>query len=67
MPIHADGIRYGKGIGIKAHDYYHVAGCAKCHRAYENLPKSEKQEAFDLANMRTLALDFNEGWIGVLK
>ncbi len=66
IPIHADGIRYGKGIGIKSHDYYHVAGCNHCHRAYESLPKAEKQEVFDPANMRTIALYFREGWIGVL-
>jgi len=67
MPIHADGIRYGKGMGCKSHDYYHVAGCNHCHRAYEKMLKIEKQEAFDPANMRTLALYFDNGWLEVLK
>lgn len=65
QPIHADGLWYNKGTGIKAHDVYHVAGCTNCHRAYERLPKGEKQEAFDKACLRTHLLYWREGWITV--
>jgi len=63
QPIHADGLWYGKGSGIKSHDVYHVAGCGACHRAYENMLKYEKQEVFDRACLRTLLLYFQNGWI----
>ncbi len=66
-PAHADGLRYGKGTGIKSHDYYHVASCHACHEAYAKLPKAEKEAAFMDGWERTLALYFRKGWIGVLK
>jgi hypothetical protein len=65
QPIHADGLWYNKGTGIKSHDVYHAAGCTSCHRAYENMPKSEKQEAFDRACLRTHLFYWKNGWVGV--
>jgi hypothetical protein len=32
---HLNGARYGKGMGMKAHDVAGFAGCAACHQYYD--------------------------------
>ena len=69
-PAHSNQIRHGKGTGIKAHDWWHVAACRACHdvldgRTPSSLTKSEKNEYFEHGWERTMDRYFREGWIGV--
>jgi len=65
-PIHSDHIEHGKGIGIKADDDQHVAGCHECHLYYAsgNIPKSERKHLFDEARERTFDIYEEYGLLG---
>lgn len=52
-PAHSNNLRDGKGTGIKAHDYMHVAACRTCHLEYDSGAKYTKEEKRDF---------FEEGW-----
>lgn len=54
VAAHSNQQKHGKGMGIKAHDYYTVWACAVCHTWLDQgkAPKAEKQRAFDAAHKR---------------
>lgn len=62
-PIHSDHNRHNKGMGIKADDDQHVAGCHHCHIAYTNLPKAEKFDKFCEARKLTFEAYDVLGWL----
>ena len=69
-PAHSNQIRHGKGTGLKAHDYCHVAACRSCHDVYDgrapsSLTKAEKTEYFEQGWEGTLARYFENGWLDV--
>lgn len=67
-PAHSNQQRHGKGMGNKAADYMHVASCHACHVEFDQgkrFNKAEKVEFFILAWERTMALYFENGWLGV--
>lgn len=46
---HGNGFEYGKGLGIKAHDFFTVRGCARCHLWLDSSYRAsyeERQDAF---------------------
>ena len=64
-PIHSDHQEHGKGMGIKASDDQHVAGCHNCHLFYSSgkLSRSEKFNLFNKARVRTFALYAKNRWL----
>lgn len=46
---------FGKGMGIKAHDYAHCHACAACHQWLDvgPAPKEEKERYFLIGVVRT--------------
>jgi hypothetical protein len=49
---HGNSSRYGKGRGIKAHDFFSVWGCARCHTWLDEsytASGQERQQAFEAA------------------
>ncbi len=70
-PAHNNEQRHGKGTGIKAHDYRHVAACRGCHDEYDGrtnelqLSRHQKSEFFAQGWERTIAYYFEQNWIGV--
>ena len=67
-PAHSNHSWHGKGMGQKARDYYHVAACASCHRAYDGcggFGREHRAELFQAGWERTMALYWRNGWIGV--
>ena len=69
-PAHSNNLSDGKGMGIKAHDYRHVASCHACHVEYDSgtkFTREEKREFFDNGWASTISLYFVNGWIGCVK
>ena len=69
-PAHSNQQKDGKGMGIKAHDFRHVAACTHCHSQYDGrIPRPytrmQLEELFDEAWQRTLTLYFTSGWLKV--
>lgn len=67
-PAHSNQIRHGKGFGNKAADYMHAAACHSCHAELDQgrrFTKDEKAAMFMEAWERTMALYFENGWLGV--
>lgn len=67
-PAHSNQQKHGKGMGIKAHDFMHAAGCHACHAELDQgkrLSKDERREYWQAGWERTIAYYFREGWIGV--
>lgn len=62
VAAHSNQQKHGKGMGIKAHDYYTVWACANCHTWLDqgSDPKAEKIRAFDAAHVRQV-----EAWIKI--
>lgn len=68
-PAHSNQQRHGKGMGNKAADYMHAASCHACHAELDqgrSLSRAERRAYFEEAWERTLALYFENGWIGVV-
>ena len=60
VAAHANHQEYGKGMGVKAHDWAIAFLCADCHREYDDDDKmtyAEKYEFFHRAAVRTF------GWL----
>lgn len=36
MPCHANGLSWGKGVGLKSHDWAFASGCWNAHDAIDN-------------------------------
>jgi hypothetical protein len=54
---HSNQSRHGKGRGIKASDIYIAALCQSCHYRIDqgnDLAKSERQELWDAAHIKTV-------------
>ena len=69
-PAHSNNMSDGKGTGIKAHDYRHVASCHACHLEYDNgtkFTREEKREFFEMGWYLTMQWYFMNGWLGVIK
>ena len=66
-PAHGNGSRYGKGLGIKAHDCFHAAICHDCHALIDNgmLNKEDAQDMWRMAHEATLLEYFRRGWLVV--
>jgi len=66
-PAHADWSEYGKGMGRKAEDFYHVASCHACHLFLSDgrTPREIKKQAWLAGWRRTIAMYFREGWLCV--
>lgn len=66
-PAHSNNIADGKGMGIKAHDFKHVASCHSCHVAYDGgqmFTKEEKRRFFERGWADTIAYYFLNDMIG---
>lgn len=69
-PAHSNNITDGKGLGIKSHDWKHVASCHACHVEYDSgtkFSRDEKREYFEQGWISTVSLYFLNGWLGVVK
>lgn len=64
-PIHSDFSEHGKGMGIKASDDQHAAGCHDCHVWFggKHLPRDELMAMFIEARQRTFALYRKMKWL----
>lgn len=68
VAAHADWQEYGKGTGIKAHDFAIAYLCDTCH-AYlhgKDGTKADKKEFFRMADIRTREWLFNAGKLRVV-
>lgn len=69
-PAHSNQLRHGKGMGIKAHDHYHVSACHNCHMMYDGqikhtIDRCEMDQYWQEGWERTMDLYFRNGWLGV--
>lgn len=68
VAAHANGSEYGKGMGIKAHDWAIAMLCHACHSAIDqgaHMTKDERKEAWLRAHVRTMAWLFESGKVVV--
>lgn len=63
--VHSDESQHGKGMGIKAHDYYGAIGCANCHAKLPNMPREWRELQMIFAMTRTWAYLWESGLIQV--
>lgn len=65
VAAHANRVSLGKGVGIKAPDYYTAWMCAVCHALADGrlgkLTKEEKWEMWVTAYLRTVKRWFEQG------
>lgn len=64
-PVHSDSSRHGKGMGIKAHDHMHAAGCHACHDSLPRMSREDREHAWQLAFEATLTEYWKRGWLMV--
>lgn len=64
-PVHSDQQRHGKGMRQKSGDQYHAAGCHWCHVELSNLPREERDLAWQKGHERTFELYWNNEWLKV--
>lgn len=67
-PAHANGQRWGKGTGIKAHDVFHAAACHACHVELDQghrVTQEDKLFYWQRGFERTMLIYFREGWVSV--
>lgn len=43
-PAHANWPIFGKGLGMKSHDCFHVPACRACHQALDQGSKLERED-----------------------
>ena len=64
VAAHVNSVALGKGMGIKAPDYYHARLCQACHDSYDGrrgtLTKREKEDLWMTAFLRTVKQWFDE-------
>lgn len=68
-PAHSNQSRHGKGMSIKADDFYHAAACHSCHAELDQgrkLTRAEKIDFWQAGWERTMALYFKNGWLKVV-
>lgn len=70
IAAHGNGSRYGKGLGIKAHDFYTAWLCQRCHdQADGRQPHQDcyisAQEMWEHAFIKTVARWFELGIVEV--
>lgn len=69
VPAHANWHQYGKGMGMKAHDWAVAALCQSCHNQIDgrsgNLSLEMKHELWQKAWIRTMWMWFEEGVVVV--
>ena len=60
---HANWSEYGKGMGIKAHDWAVAALCHACHASIDSgkLTRQEKRDNWLAAHIKTLVWLFDTG------
>lgn len=60
---HANWSEYGKGMGIKAHDWAVAAICHQCHADIDSgsLSRKEKRDNWESAHIKTLEWIFETG------
>lgn len=63
--VHSDESDHGKGMGIKAHDYYGAIGCGNCHSKLPNLPREWRETQMTDAMERTWAYLWEQGLVQV--
>ena len=59
VAAHSNWMAHGKGKGMKAHDFYTVWACARCHDALDSsqrLTADEKRSAFEHGHIRQVQL-----------
>lgn len=68
---HANWQEYGKGLGLKAHDWAVAYLCRSCHNQVDgrtgNLPEPERKAMWQRAWIKTLDLWFRAGIVDVKK
>lgn len=65
---HANWHEYGKGAGLKAHDWAVAAICGECHSSIDqgaHMTKDERKASWLAAHIRTMAWLFDSGKIVV--
>ena len=71
VAAHANSLALGKGMGIKAPDYYIAWVCQYCHdmidgrRAFSGVWGANRHEMWEIAFVRTVARWFEEGIVEV--
>jgi len=60
---HANWSEFGKGMGIKAHDFFTVAACNECHRLLDSgtLSRDDQKALWLEAWIKTVAWWFQSG------
>ncbi len=68
VPCHSNWQEDGKGQGIKAHDWFVVAGCSECHRWLDEGPdgKQIRRDVFHVGMKATHLWLYQQRVIGVL-
>lgn len=69
IPMHSNQHRHGKGMGHKAADHFHGAGCHECHMEIDQgkRHRDEKNAMWTQAFEKTLTEYWERGWIEVVK
>lgn len=69
VSAHLNSVMHGKGMGIKAPDYYTAHLCQQCHDLVDgrtgNLSMEERQDIWMAAYLVTVARWFNDGVVHV--
>lgn len=68
VPAHSDSQRHGKGVAIKAEDFFFAAGCAARNSALSHsadFSRETKQGYWQRGFERTLKILWENGWIKV--
>lgn len=67
-PMHSNQQRHGRGLGLKAADHFHAAGCNECHDLIDKsstLSREEKEALWQRAFEITLTRYWENGWLVV--
>lgn len=67
IPMHSNHQRHGKGMGHKAADHFHGAGCDECHKKIDSgaISREEKADLWQRAFELTLTRYWENGWLAV--
>ena len=60
-PAHSDSQAHGKGMGHKAADHFHAAVCHTCHVSFTNMPRGEREHAWQRAHEATMTEYWSRG------
>ena len=71
VPAHANWHQYGKGAGLKAHDWAVAFTCPRCHDEIDGrigqLTQEEQHDKWHAAWLKTISLLFLDGLVVVKK